>query len=605
MQWVHLAQLSVLLAGASGQQIFNTVNSSVTSRKFTPTYKQSSFAYTQSTTVRYASSVPNPTTTSLYADSYEELKHLISEVSTTTWGNWDPSGPKATDTGDKYGQAAFSGLWESASLVNFTRGRYSSTVSPTAIPTSELVVPPSDPFSFRDDLSFPSDFIMGVAGSAVQIEGAVADEGRGPTYQEVEYPVEDFVTDENYYLYKQDIARLAAMGAKYYSFSISWTRILPFAVPGSPVNQKGIDHYNDLINTILDYGMIPIATLHHFDTPLVISQNATSKYDYTYTNAGLSNHSFVDAFVNYGKIALAHFADRVPMWVSINEPNMGAANAQGVKNALLGHSKLYHFYHDEIKGRGQFGIKFTLSFGIPLDPLNSTHVEYAERYNHFHIEHFARPIFLGQDYPQDYSEMWKDTDLDYKLSDDDLKLIANTSDFLGVDPYTVTVVSPSDQGGKACMANVSNPLWPYCANQISEDIHGWAIGYRSQNYVYTTPSYVRSALNYLWNSFKKPVLVSEFGFAEWMEEEKEWKDQLFDSSRSAYIRSYLNAMLEAIHYDNVHVMGALVWSYADNWEFGDYGAQMGMQMVNRTTQERRYKKSFFDFVDFVEQRRSQ
>jgi hypothetical protein len=37
-------------------------------------------------------------------------------------------------------------------------------------------------------------------------------------------------------------------------------------------------------------------------------------------------------------------------------------------------------------------------------------------------------------------------------------------------------------------------------------------------------------------------------------------------------------------------------------EFGNYDAQFGIQMVNRTTQERRYKKSFFDLVDFVKAR---
>lgn len=47
----------------------------------------------------------------------------------------------------------------------------------------------------------------------------------------------------NYYLYKQDIARLAALGIPYYSFSISWTRIVPFGEAGSPINQAGLDHY--------------------------------------------------------------------------------------------------------------------------------------------------------------------------------------------------------------------------------------------------------------------------------------------------------------------------------------------------------------------------
>ncbi len=39
-----------------------------------------------------------------------------------------------------------------------------------------------------------------------------------------------------------------------------------------------------------------------------------------------------------------------------------------------------------------------------------------------------------------------------------------------------------------------------------------------------------------------------------------------------------------------------------DWEFGDYDAHFGIQTVNRTTQERSYKKSFFDLVDFVNAR---
>jgi beta-glucosidase/6-phospho-beta-glucosidase/beta-galactosidase len=85
-----------------------------------------------------------------------------------------------------------------------------------------------------------------VAGSAAQIEGAVSHEGKAPSFADIagsHSPAQDYVTNENYYLYKQDIERLAAIGVKYYSFSIPWTRILPFAVPGSPVNQQAIDHY--------------------------------------------------------------------------------------------------------------------------------------------------------------------------------------------------------------------------------------------------------------------------------------------------------------------------------------------------------------------------
>ena len=108
------------------------------------------------------------------------------------------------------------------------------------------------------------------------------------------------------------------MGVEYYSFSIAWTRILPFALPGTPVNRQGIDHYNDLINFVLEKGMKPAVTIFHFDTPLQFVANVSSLATplIGYVNGGYGNATFEDAFVNYGKIVLAHFADRVPLWVT-------------------------------------------------------------------------------------------------------------------------------------------------------------------------------------------------------------------------------------------------------------------------------------------------
>jgi beta-glucosidase/6-phospho-beta-glucosidase/beta-galactosidase len=97
--------------------------------------------------------------------------------------------------------------------------------------------------------------------------------------------------------------------------------------------------------------------------------------------------------------------------------------------------------------------------------------------------------------------------------------------------------------------------------------------------------------------------VSEFGFPVHAEAERdELSDQLFDSPRSVYYLSFMSEILKSIYEDGVHVMGALAWSFVDNWEFGDYTQQFGIQTVNRTTQQRHYKKSFFDLVDFVKTR---
>ena len=92
----------------------------------TPSPRLSKFSFTQTATIRTATSASAGTKTA-YASSYEHLQSLMPELSATSWGSWDPSAiARPTDLGDPYGQAAWSSLWERASLANFTtRGLYS------------------------------------------------------------------------------------------------------------------------------------------------------------------------------------------------------------------------------------------------------------------------------------------------------------------------------------------------------------------------------------------------------------------------------------------------------------------------------------------------
>ncbi|EAU37619.1 hypothetical protein ATEG_02657 [Aspergillus terreus NIH2624] len=551
--------LSLLAACAQAQQLYITTTGyderpQCTQPAASPEYYFQPFSYSMNETVRFATSVPAPTSTQTYAPPYSEaVKHLTTKPATTTWGNWLPEQTEitATDGDDPYGQAAWSSMWQQVQLENYTTtGLYSTTVSPTPIPTSELVLPPRDYFGPTDCYNFPDDFVFGVAGSAAQVEGAVALEGRSPTILEKlvgsDQP-KDYVTNENYYLYKQDIQRLAAMGVKYYSFSIPWTRILPFVLPGSPVNEQGIKHYDDLINTVLEAGMQPVVTLIHFDTPwmFVSGDDSTVRPDIGYNNGGYQNETFVDAFVNYAKIVLSHYADRVPIWVTFNEPLLYCFNFTGAQNVINAHAQVYHFYHDELKATGKMGIKFNDNFGVPRDPRNASDVAAANRFNEMQLGLFANPIFLGQQYPDSILSTLPGAK---PLSHHDLSYIANTSDFFGIDPYTATVVSPAPEGIDDCAANhtAANTLWPYCVVQETQNVYGWDIGYRSESYVYITPTYLREYLGYLWNTFRYPVLVSEFGFPVFAEADKELPDQRFDTPRSIYYLSYMSEILKAI-----------------------------------------------------------
>ena len=358
---------------------------------------------------------------------------------------------------DPFGTAAYSALWNAASPTNFSRGLYSTTASPTPIPTADLVKPP--PLYFQPEpncYKFPADFIFGTAGSAGQCEGAVADEGKSPSFLDLTANVlatfgqsqvtevtgkstgnltNNAVTLEHFYLYKRDIDRLAAAGLKHFYFTLAWTRILPFALPGTPVNSLGIAHYNDVIDYILSKGMTPAVALTHFDTPLqfygggaeYLQQIAASALNETYGLGGISfayqNATFEDAYVHYAQIALSHFADRVPLWITFNEPQVGSVSAAAVTNVLRAHARTYRFYKDVLKGEGKMTIKMGITPAVPLDATNASHVEAAEFFTDIYTFPYLYPTVRGEQYPKAFLETIEDA---VPLTEEELKLMNGT-----------------------------------------------------------------------------------------------------------------------------------------------------------------------------------
>ena len=212
-----LLMVGAVLQLALAQQIYIPAQGPTTRPQCTasnngsmPMYSHTPFSYSLSETVRYATSVPAPTATTNYAPPPESLTTLVPSLSYTTWGNWNPNGTTSSngtstgnDTSDPYGQAAWTALWEYANPPNFTQATslYSTTVSPTAVPTGELVLPPRDYFGPTDCYNFPPDFAFGVASSASQIEGATAQDGKAPSLMDIlvqDDRPKDYVTNENY-----------------------------------------------------------------------------------------------------------------------------------------------------------------------------------------------------------------------------------------------------------------------------------------------------------------------------------------------------------------------------------------------------------------------
>lgn len=525
-----------------------------------------------------------------------------------------------------------------------------TTVPATPVPSSSLIPPPPlyyapfptgaevPAYQKNESWKFPKDFFWGVASAAYQIEGAAKDEGRGPSVWDVfTHRVTDFVklnmtgdvVDNGYYMYKLDIARMAAMGVNAYSFSISWTRIMPFG--RGIINEEGLAHYDDVINTCLEYGITPIISLFHVRTSSIQwSQLASADRPFQWDTpiylqnlyGGWLSEQIVDDFVEYARVVFERYGDRVPHWVTINEPYSycneypypeGYFSAQTIPDvqqtfycgftSMLAHSKAYHL------GKSM-GLNSTISVknfgGYKIPRTNSSDDALAaQRAYDFTEGWFFHPLFIDGDWPQ-YLKDYVSTFL-RPFTTEEKAAIVNSSDLFMYDAYTSTYIYAPDDGVAACVNDSSNPLWPQCFNlsyTAAPEDGGWLVGYAADPnsaWLHKATDWVPSLLRYAYDTWKpKSIVVAEFGFSEPFEGLKPTKaDILYDLARMSYIHDYMRGILMALS-DNVPVIGCLAWSFLDNfeWQQGFSQTRFGMQYVNFTspTYDRTYKASFFEYA---------
>lgn len=154
-----------------------------------------------------------------------------------------------------------------------------------------------------------------------------------------------------------DIENLKYLGVDFYRFSLAWTRILPTGLKNN-INQKGIDHYNKVINELVANGITPMVTLYHWDLP-----------QYLQNLGGWTNSRIVKYFTDFAEIAFTEFGDRVKIWTTINEPRLvcqhgygemleaPALNSRGigeyhcVYNLLKAHASVYHLYNNTFRNK--------------------------------------------------------------------------------------------------------------------------------------------------------------------------------------------------------------------------------------------------------------
>ena len=176
---------------------------------------------------------------------------------------------------------------------------------------------------------FPKGFLWGGATAANQCEGAWQADGKGLATVDVTpfgadrfpvatgymemldcdaahfYPSHEAI--DLYHHYKEDIALFAEMGFKCFRLSIAWTRILPNGDDAQP-NEAGLAFYDSIFDECHKYGIEPLVTICHFDTPIALIK----KY------GGWKDRRMVDAYVHYCEVLFDRFKGKVKYWLTFN-----------------------------------------------------------------------------------------------------------------------------------------------------------------------------------------------------------------------------------------------------------------------------------------------
>ncbi|KAF8188980.1 glycoside hydrolase superfamily [Pholiota molesta] len=565
------------------------------------------------------SSVTPPTT-----PTSTTFTHTATSVATTPTSA--PNFPPVGSVNEDFSAAGLERLWNIVGPVEappFTTTRVPQL--PIPIPSAPPPIYPSwfapTPSNILPNLKLPKGFLFGVATAAYQVEGAVKNEGKGPTLWDwnsrqpngvVDNTTGD-VVDLQYYLYKEDVARVAAIGLNAHSFSISWARIFPFATANSPVNQAGIQHYSDLIDYHIQNGVAPVATLFHWDTPLSIA----AYY------GGFTDSRVIDDFVNYATTVFKAYNGRVKTWYTFNEPrvycsqlggypfnstlapNVTTATApyQCTYNLMRAHAAAVKAFR-ALKIEGEISFKNDDFVGMPWRANNTDDIAAVERHAAFRIGAFSDPAYTTGDWPKIMTDTLPPSYLP-RFTEQEKKDNLGSADFFATDAYRVQYITAPADGLAACVANTSHPLWPECHTPVLFDTHGWAAGLSpdpaSDAWLQATPNFVRQNLQQLhtrWPS--KKMYISEFGFVEPFEE---LRTELFriteDATRTNYFMNFLGEMLLSIHEDKIPIAGFFAWAMIDNaeWSSGT-SAKFGIQYVNYTTLDRVYKRSAFALSEF-------
>lgn len=475
--------------------------------------------------------------------------------------------------------------------------------------------------------TLPVDFQWGYATAAAQVEGGWNKDGKGVSIWDAwchEKPsrIKDGSTNEDavrsYDFYREDVARMKEYGVTAYRFSLAWSRIIPLGGKDDPVNEKGVDYYNKLIDELLERGITPFVTLFHWDTPQALEDRYGGMLD---------KDKYTPDFVRYARVCFERFGDRVKNWITYNEPGVytlaGYAagvhapgrssyrerNDQGDSSTepfivahteLVSHGHVCDVYKKEFQPLQKGTIMITLhgNWSEPWDKNDPKDVEAAERANEFEIAWFADPLYgKGEvEYPAGMHEQLGDRLPIF--TEEEKKLVRNSSELYGMNSYTAFYVR--NRGGQPADINDHKGN----VEILDTNKAGESRGLESDTpWLRTAEWGWAKLLRWIWNRYHTPIFITENGTT--AKGEHQWKpkgsdDVLEDPQRIDFYKKYLTAVAEASK-EGVVIKSYFGWTFTDNWEWtAGYTDRFGVTWVDFNSPEktRHAKRSAYFVKDF-------
>jgi beta-glucosidase len=435
---------------------------------------------------------------------------------------------------------------------------------------------------------FPEGFLWGAATSAYQIEGSPLADGAGPStwHRFAHTPGRTANGDtgdvacDHYRRFAEDVDLMAELGLRAYRFSVSWSRVLPQG--RGRANERGLAFYARLVDRLLERGIVPCLTLYHWDLPAALDDRG-----------GWLNRDIAGWFADYAALMFRTLGDRVPMWITLNEPwvvvdagYLTGVHAPGrcsvaeapraAHHLLLAHGAAVRACRAE--GRPRIGLVVNLE---PKEPASDAPADIAaaRRADAYMNRHYLDAVFRGA-YPEEaagiFGEAWPAFDAA------DFRIIGEPLDFLGVNYYTRAVVRHDDDAPPVRASAVPQTRAP------RTDL-GWEIH---------PESLLRVLVGLRERYGDVPLYVTENGAA-FPEPATAPPAGLDDPRRVAYYRDHLRAARDALR-AGVDLRGYFAWSLLDNFEWGcGYSKRFGIVHVDFATQRRTLKASARFYRDVI------